>query len=173
MCFYHFPIDDLTIDVVLTIGFIGCVFVRHFIHILRVASQVPYALHRSTMSVLKILLPTPLGILPYDGKECVYVLTGLIYRKYVVVHRVVEVPNVSSSPEKTFAVLKSDVSKVKGSLTPPEIVLGYAHTHPYPYYAPSFEDIEGIATGMIGLVVCNDSYEFYNNDGLIATKILR
>ena len=79
----------------------------------------------------------------------------------------------SFSPEKTFAVLKSDVSSVKGSLTPPETVLGYAHTHPYPYYAPSFEDIEGIGLGMIGLVVCNDSYEFYNSDGLIATKTLK
>ncbi len=125
------------------------------------------------MSVLKVLLPTPLGIVPYDGLERVYVLTGLTYRQYVVVQRVVEVPNVSLSPEKTFAVLKSDTRKVRESLTPPESVLGYAHTHPYPYYAPSFDDIEGISAGMIGLVVCNDSYEFYNNDGLIAVSILR
>lgn len=125
------------------------------------------------MSVLKVIYRTPLPVLPYDGVERVYALCGLRYGHYVVITEVCELPNRSPFPEETFTVYTSDANVIRHSLTPPEIVLGYAHTHPLPHFNPSDEDIEGIDATMLGLVACGDNHQWYNHKGLLASRTLR
>jgi proteasome lid subunit RPN8/RPN11 len=106
---------------------------------------------------LKVVWAVPMLSVPYEGLERVYVLTGLSFGHTRIITGYIEVPNVSPFPVDTFTVLQKDVREVTDSLTPPNVVLGYAHTHPDNFPNPSINDIQGIARGMLGLVISSDN----------------
>lgn len=106
---------------------------------------------------LRVVWDTDVPAIPYEGSERAYVLVGLRFRNTRIIQHVLEVPNVSPFPVDTFSVLQRDVRKVVEGLSPPKSVIGFAHTHPDNYPLPSINDINGIARGMLGLVV-SDSH---------------
>lgn len=124
--------------------------------------SMPDTLPKPVCGPLRVVWAIPVPSLHYEGKERVYVLSGLRYRQSRIIMGVHEVPNHSPFPEDTFSVLQKDVNMVFDSLPSPQVVLGYAHTHPAGFPEPSINDIYGIARGMIGLVVSeNDTHRWY------------
>jgi proteasome lid subunit RPN8/RPN11 len=125
-------------------------------------------LPKPSVEPYKVVWSIPVPCLSYDGEERVYALCGYRYRRFFFIYSLHELPNVSPFPEQTFSVLTRDVVKVEGSLTPPESVLGYVHTHPNGYPEPSVNDIEGISKSMIGLVVSDGfTHQWYTRKGSI------
>jgi hypothetical protein len=110
-----------------------------------------------TTRALKVVWAITMPTIPYEGLERVYVLTGLRYRNTRIITGMHEVPNVSPFPVDTFTVLQRDVKVITVSLPPENVVLGYAHTHPDNFPMPSINDICGIAHGMLGLVISNET----------------
>lgn len=123
--------------------------------------SMPDTLPMRPYGAFRVVWAIPVLDVPYEGKERVYVLCGLKYRNTRIITDTWEVPNVSPFPEDTFTVLQKDVREVVDSLSPPKVVLGYAHTHPSGFPEPSINDIRGITQGMIGLVITDNTRQWY------------
>ena len=125
------------------------------------------------MSVHKVIWGVLPVHIPYEGLERVFAICGYKYSSYYVITKMIELPNNSPFPDITFSVLTKDLDAKKDSLLPPECVLGFCHTHPDNEPEPSLSDIDGIAHGMLGLVVSNSStHNWYTSKGTINPLIL-
>lgn len=113
----------------------------------------PDTLHTAFYGAFRVVWATDVLQVPYDDFERVYVLCGLSFGHTRIITSTHEVTNTSPFPKDTFTVLQKDVREIVKTLSPPKIVLGFAHTHPAHFPTPSINDIQGIARGMLGLVV--------------------
>jgi len=127
-----------------------------------------------SMICLKMLNVICAGFPAYDwnGFERVYAIVGLKYRDYVVIDRFCEIPNSSDTPKDTFTVVVKDLFVIASSLSSPESIVGFAHTHPPSKYLPSDEDIAGIGENLFGIVFCEDKRVWYDKSGEIVVNYL-
>ena len=114
----------------------------------------------------RVILSADKPVCPYLGLERVFAIIGLRYRNYINILDFYELPNTSETPTTKFSVYRVDLLPIENSLVPPEKFLGFAHTHPNGEHEPSWEDIEGIREGDVGLVMSGKRLVFYNNKGI-------
>ena len=120
----------------------------------------------------KVILSADKPVCPYLGLERVFAIIGLRYRNYINILGFHELPNTSSNPSIKFSVFRVDLLPVENSLIPPEKLLGFAHTHPNNEHEPSWEDIEGMREGYIGLVMSGKSLVWFNDKGVVPYYLL-
>ena len=122
--------------------------------------------------MLKILHIPKFPIPLWTGIEQVFVFSGYRYEEYVSITNCIEVPNSSDTPADTFVITAGSLLSVVMTLSPPETIVGFGHTHPADMPSPSDEDIEGIDDESFGVVLCNGNAVWYDNKGVIFPRLL-
>lgn len=116
----------------------------------------------------------------WQGIERVYALVGwnFVLRNYeffypiTVIERVLEVPNSAISPSDTFRITKNDLMFVSNLLRQDDEIVGFLHTHPPQEYKPSDADIAGTGKDLIGAVLCEDRFTWFNESGIFHALLI-
>jgi len=119
------------------------------------------------MHLLKLLTTCEYPKPEWEQHERVYAIIGLEYKHWITITRFIELDNTSLIPEDNFIITSSSLLPIVLSLSPPESVVGFAHTHPEEFPMPSEDDINGIFGDFFGLVLSGDKSTWYNNSGII------
>lgn len=103
--------------------------------------------------------------------ETVFALYGYIFRypsprpyvSYISLRAIHEVKNVHPYPRKHFRVLQRDIPNEQ----PIDLLIGFIHRHPPGFVLPSTDDLAGITRGMVGVVWCEGSTQWYDRRGTL------
>lgn len=104
-----------------------------------------------------------------DEERC-----GVIVHRGDSTHYVIELPNRSDEPHKTYRLAYADMKELV--LPEGHSVIGFVHTHPRGVpRLPSPHDIQSLPTGVIGMVYhpSTGSTTWYDRDGIIDTQLKR
>ena len=116
----------------------------------------------------------------WQGIERVYALIGWNFHlrdfeydyPITVIERIIEVPNSAYSPNDTFRITKKDLTFVSALLHSDDEIIGFIHTHPPEQYKPSDADIAGVGESLIGGVLCEDQFVWFNSSGVFSALLI-